>query len=96
MLSAAYKYATDARDIYTILNHSESTCILKGKSLLIRHVWHFIFTRLTLIASWNGRDLLFTGFRGGIKIFKALARLASNSKVLLAKSEKNLPKSYLC
>jgi hypothetical protein len=43
--------------------------------------------------------LLFTGFtvdRGGIKIFKALARLASNSKFLLAKSEKNLPKSCLC
>jgi hypothetical protein len=30
--------------------------------------------------------------RGGIKIFKALARLASNSKYLLAKSEKNSPK----
>jgi hypothetical protein len=30
--------------------------------------------------------------RGGIKIFKALARLASNSKFLLAKSEKNLAK----
>jgi hypothetical protein len=34
--------------------------------------------------------------RGGIKIFKALARLASNSKFLLAKSEKNSPKSCLC
>jgi hypothetical protein len=34
--------------------------------------------------------------RGGIKIFKALARLASNLKFLLAKSEKNLPKSCLC
>jgi hypothetical protein len=34
--------------------------------------------------------------RGGIKIFKALVRLASNSKFLLAKSEKNLPKSCLC
>jgi hypothetical protein len=34
--------------------------------------------------------------RGGIKIFKALARLASNSKCLLAKSEKNSPKSCLC
>jgi hypothetical protein len=31
--------------------------------------------------------------RGGIKIFKALARLASNSKFLLANSEKNSPKS---
>jgi hypothetical protein len=30
--------------------------------------------------------------RLGIKIFKALARLASNSKFLLAKSEKNSPK----
>jgi hypothetical protein len=29
--------------------------------------------------------------RGGIKIFKALDRLASNSKFLLAKSEENLP-----
>jgi hypothetical protein len=34
--------------------------------------------------------------KGGIKIFKALARLASNSKFLLAKLEKNLPKSCLC
>jgi hypothetical protein len=34
--------------------------------------------------------------RGGIKIFKALTRLASNSKFLLAKSEKNSPKSCLC
>jgi hypothetical protein len=34
--------------------------------------------------------------RDGIKIFKALARLASNSKFLLAKSEKNSPKSCLC
>jgi hypothetical protein len=37
-----------------------------------------------------------TDCRGGIKIFKALARLASNSKFLLAKSVKNLPKSCLC
>jgi hypothetical protein len=37
-----------------------------------------------------------TSGRGGIKIFKALARLASNSKFLLAKSEKNSPKSCLC
>jgi hypothetical protein len=35
-------------------------------------------------------------YRGGIKIFKVLARLASNSKFLLAKSEKNSPKSCLC
>jgi hypothetical protein len=35
-------------------------------------------------------------YRGGIKIFKALAKLASNSKFLLAKSEKNSPKSCLC
>jgi hypothetical protein len=34
--------------------------------------------------------------KGGIRIFKALARLASNSKFLLAKSEKNSPKSCLC
>jgi hypothetical protein len=34
--------------------------------------------------------------RGGIKIFMALARMASNSKFLLAKSEKNSPKSCLC
>jgi hypothetical protein len=33
--------------------------------------------------------------RGGIKIFKALDRLASNSKFLLSKSEKNSPKSCL-
>jgi hypothetical protein len=33
--------------------------------------------------------------RGGIKIFKALTRLASNSKFLLAKSEKNSLKSCL-
>jgi hypothetical protein len=33
-----------------------------------------------------------TCHRGGIKIFKALPRLASNSKYLLAKSEKNSPK----
>jgi hypothetical protein len=34
--------------------------------------------------------------RGGIKIFKALAKLASNSKFLLAKSDKHSPKSCLC
>jgi hypothetical protein len=34
--------------------------------------------------------------RGGIKIFKALARLASNSKFVLAKSEKNSLISCLC
>jgi hypothetical protein len=34
--------------------------------------------------------------RVGIKIFKVLARLASNSKILLAKSEKNSPKSCIC
>jgi hypothetical protein len=34
--------------------------------------------------------------RDGIKIFKELARLASNSKFLLAKLEKNSPKSCLC
>jgi hypothetical protein len=32
-------------------------------------------------------------YRGGIKIFKALARLASNSEFLLAKSVKNSPKT---
>jgi hypothetical protein len=31
----------------------------------------------------------FASTRGGIRIFKALARLASNSKFLLAKSEKS-------
>jgi hypothetical protein len=40
--------------------------------------------------------LTVTVSRGGIKIFKALARLASNSKFLLANSEENPPKSRLC
>jgi hypothetical protein len=39
------------------------------------------------------RHILIYLYRDGIKIFKALARLASNSKVLLTKSEKHLPKS---
>jgi hypothetical protein len=34
--------------------------------------------------------------KGGIRIFKALGRLANNSTFLLAKLEKNLPKSCLC
>jgi hypothetical protein len=40
--------------------------------------------------------LLLSLLRGGIKIFKALARLASNSTLLLAKSEKSSPKSCPC
>jgi hypothetical protein len=37
-------------------------------------------------------NLLLHFYRGGIKIFKALARVASNSKFLLAKSEEKLAK----
>jgi hypothetical protein len=48
---------------------------------------------LAKLANVWGKKLVYS--RGGIKIFKALARLASKSKFLLAKSEKNSPKPCL-
>jgi hypothetical protein len=59
---------------------------LQGRSVNLKFVWS---RRKTSLLS---KELN----RGGIKIFKALARLVSNSKFLLTKSEKNLPKSCLC
>jgi hypothetical protein len=47
-----------------------------------------------MVVKGGGERVLYN--KGGIKIFKALGRLASNSKLLLAKSEKNSPISRLC